>query len=210
MITDHSYNPAFVVEGAGATTINGGYTSIRPGGTTGTGSNGNATTFAINGASGTSTGTVSDIVFLNLYNPLNSCMLKLNAKNGHIEIGDILIFPEFSLSGLDQISENHQIVKMVVNEGYVSYSIPNADNGEFSLYLIFYLERLSSLGLALGSKYQFPPWEITGEEIFQLEQKLKSIGGSHTYNWGRVSLSEDRKGGIVSIVIAYNKSQRVK
>jgi len=62
-ITDYNFNPVFVVDGNGTTTINGGYTGIGPGGTPGVGINGNAQSFNINGARGTGTGVVGDIVF---------------------------------------------------------------------------------------------------------------------------------------------------
>jgi len=62
-ITDVAHNPEFVVDGNGTVTINGGFTSIGPGGTPGTGPNGNAQVFNINGSRGTGTGAVGDILF---------------------------------------------------------------------------------------------------------------------------------------------------
>jgi len=62
-ITDNYYNPIFVVDGTGFTTINGGYSGIGLGGTSGTVANSNAPNLNVNGGRGTGTGVTSDIIF---------------------------------------------------------------------------------------------------------------------------------------------------
>ena len=94
-------------------------------------------------------------------------MLKLDNKDGLIDIGNITISPKLSLSEIEVMSRKYKIIRTIVNEGYVSYSIPSDDNREFSLYLTFYQGKLYSLNIGLGSKYQYPPWQITDAEIAQ-------------------------------------------
>jgi hypothetical protein len=62
-LADIDYNPVFVIQGNGATTINGGYNGISKGGSQGNGTNSPCGPFAINGARGTGTGSTGDIVF---------------------------------------------------------------------------------------------------------------------------------------------------
>ena len=62
-ITDNYYNPIFVVDGTGFATINGGYSGIGLGGTSGSVANSNAPNLNVNGGRGTGTGVTSDIVF---------------------------------------------------------------------------------------------------------------------------------------------------
>jgi hypothetical protein len=62
-IADYFYNPIFVVDGAGSATINGGYSGIGLGGTSGSVANQNAPNLSINGGRGTGTGVTSDIIF---------------------------------------------------------------------------------------------------------------------------------------------------
>ncbi|NOS54688.1 MAG: hypothetical protein HOP37_00355 [Cyclobacteriaceae bacterium] len=58
--------------------------------------------------------------------------------------------------------------------------------------------------IQLGQNYDFPPFEISDEEKSILREVISSIGGENKYEWGSVELSEDRKGGILSILIKYN------
>jgi hypothetical protein len=62
-LTDIDFNPVFIVQGNGGTTINGGYNGINQGGANGDGTNSNAGVFSINGGRGTGTGPTGDIVF---------------------------------------------------------------------------------------------------------------------------------------------------
>lgn len=105
-------------------------------------------------------------------------MLNLDKNNGHIEIGNILIFPEFSLADLDDLKKHQEVINTGKNSGYENYSIRDIGNGEFALSLIFSLGKLWIIGFSLGRRYQFPPWQITETEVDQLKKisvvRLKS------------------------------------
>ena len=62
-LVDYNYNPAFIVDGSGAVTINGGYNGIKKGGALGNGIDAGAQNFNINGGRGTGAGFPGDIVF---------------------------------------------------------------------------------------------------------------------------------------------------
>jgi hypothetical protein len=61
-MVDYSQNPVYELGGAGGVIINGGYSGITGGGTTGVGTNATAPNFLINGGLGTGSGTPGDIV----------------------------------------------------------------------------------------------------------------------------------------------------
>ena len=62
-LVDYSGNPVFVVDGSGQALINGGYAGINPTSSAANNTNSNAFNFVINGARGTGTGNVGDIIF---------------------------------------------------------------------------------------------------------------------------------------------------
>ena len=130
-------------------------------------------------------------------------MLQLNKSNGDISIGDILITPSFRIADLEPLRQRYNVRFNLSNQEYISYSITNADDNSYAFSLLFYNENLQWINIGLGSKHGFEPYIITVQESMALEKELQSLGGEKTYPWGKIGISEDRKGGSLSIHISY-------
>lgn len=125
----------------------------------------------------------------------------LNLSNGDLLIDDIIFNSKLNIDKVSQIKqESIQIIPYVENKSLI---IPNMENGEYSLILMFEEKILKSISIGLGEKYNFPSFVITKQEKDILSKHLKEIGGQNMYPWGNVGLFEDLKGGIISIVINY-------
>ena len=135
-------------------------------------------------------------------------MINLHNKNGNLNIGDLCITPEMCLQDITELKRNYDVVLAVENGDYISYRLPNFDEGKLSFIFYFYKEKISSLGIGLGSKYAFPPFEITEEERREIKKLLETIGGERNYSWGSVYYSEDSKGGSISVGIKYDSSRK--
>ena len=131
-------------------------------------------------------------------------MIDLNFSTGVLQIDRILLHPHKTLDSLKESANNYPLTHRLTNDVYSSYSISNVCSGEFSLFFFFFKNELNSVMIQLGQNYDFPPFEISDEEKSILREVISSIGGENKYEWGSVELSEDRKGGILSILIKYN------
>lgn len=126
--------------------------------------------------------------------------MTLNKIDGTVTIDDLRIEQTITVSE----AEAFGAVMVIENNGYKTYKL---NNGENSLTFFFYKGHLERLSFILDENYDFPPFIISGEEKIILIKELDSIGGERIYSWGSVELSEDRKGGIISIVITYKYGQ---
>lgn len=131
-------------------------------------------------------------------------MIELNNQTGHIFIDSLIVSPELSESKfLDLVQLPIEIIKVNQHDDYTLYLIKNIDAGEYSVSLLFHKSKILTLNIGLGNRYSFPAFIITDEEKHELSKKLESIGGANSYRWGSIELNEDRKGGILSILIEY-------
>ncbi|WP_121353943.1 hypothetical protein [Flavisolibacter nicotianae] len=126
-------------------------------------------------------------------------MMYLNQTNGALKIDDLQITPKSLKNEFKKYS-----YKEYKNGDYTIYSFCDMENGESTLSLMFKNEKLFSINIGVGKKYVFPHYRITNEEKNMLYKRLRLIGGGRSYNWGCVEMSEDSKGGIISISIKYN------
>lgn len=131
-------------------------------------------------------------------------MIKLDKGIGLLSIGSFKISPEISETELKNLTNQYNIIWGIRYGEYLSCYVTNIDENQFSLSILFYKEKLSTINIGLGKKFNFPAFVITEEERSILAKILKLIGGEKVYTWGLVEFCEDRKGGILSIVVKYN------
>jgi hypothetical protein len=131
-------------------------------------------------------------------------MIKLNLDTGDLEIFELVITPLVNTSDVESLNSKFDLEIYKKNDQVSMYIIYNLGKGHISIFILFRRHRLSSIEIRLGDKFKFPPYVITNQEREELDAIFKSIGGEKKYKWGSVELSEDTKGGVLSILIKYN------
>lgn len=129
--------------------------------------------------------------------------MQLDKNNGQFTFGDLVIDATVSNIDIERLSNQFIVKHGYKNGDYRSYSILNVENGEISVSVNFYKQKLSSLNICLGKRYQFTPFVLTNEEKLILKNKLLLIWGEKKYIWGSVEFNEDYKGCMMSIIIKY-------
>jgi hypothetical protein len=130
-------------------------------------------------------------------------MISLDIQTGSLQLGELLIKRDLVLQKIEVLKQQYEIVDSVMNPPYKSYRLPNLDNGYAGAALYFYGDKLTNVDLALGSKFNFPSFEITTQEIKLVKKLLTELGGEKDYAWGKVEYSEDAKGGRVGLWLSY-------
>ncbi|WP_153797391.1 hypothetical protein [Foetidibacter luteolus] len=131
--------------------------------------------------------------------------MNLNKSTGEIKIGDLDITANLTPEYIENIGSTYDAKIALRNADYLTYIISNIDEGESVLSLTFNKKRLVTLNIGIGKNYNFFPFNIAREENTELTKRLLLLGGEKKYSWGEVELSEDRKGGTLSIIIRYNR-----
>ena len=130
-------------------------------------------------------------------------MLVLNKLNGELKFGNHIFNKETSRSELESLTSRYNIKTYTTTTGSILYGITDIDDGENALQFLFFDNKLQWINIYAGTNYSFQPFVITPEEISVIKKMLETLGGENLYSWGSVAYSEDRKGGIVSIIIRY-------
>ena len=130
-------------------------------------------------------------------------MLALNKLNGELKFGDQIFNKDTGRSELESLTSRYNIKTYTTTTGSIFYGITDIDDGENALQFLFLDNKLQWINIYAGTNYSFQPFVITPEEINVIKKKLETLGGENLYSWGSVAYSEDRKGGIVSIIIRY-------
>lgn len=116
-----------------------------------------------------------------------------------------MLTPGMLLSELERLRKFFNVRLSVKNGEFISYSVTEFEKDVVILVVQFYEERLIFISIFLKSKSE--PFVISGFEQKELLEILMLIGGVREYDWGRVELAEDRKGGTVSICINYQSAR---
>ncbi|MBC7388107.1 MAG: hypothetical protein H7329_02755 [Opitutaceae bacterium] len=133
-------------------------------------------------------------------------MIYLNVFTGELIINKKLNFKiNTKRSDLLLIDMTPPIQETEAGSNAKYFTISGIDNDEIDIVSLFYENNLQWISISLGKKYKFPRFTITLEEKKQVKKLLNMLGGEKVYSWGAVEFNEDNKGGIVSIIIKYNK-----
>lgn len=128
-------------------------------------------------------------------------MIVLNKSNGEIKIDHYIFNANTTNLELESFKN---VLTQTSNTGTKFYTITDIDNGDSTFQFVFYNGKLQAVNIGAGINYAFPPFVITEEEKNIIRMKLEKIGGENIYPWGKVEFNEDKKGGIVSVLIKYN------
>lgn len=131
--------------------------------------------------------------------------MQLNKTDGSILFDNQGIGSDQTIAQIQDLKDIYRIRQGVINAGYSTLYVNGIEEDELSMAFVFYENKLFMISISLGSKYQFPPFVITDAERDILKNKLKGLGGAVTYNWGQMEISEDRKGGSLSILLKYKQ-----
>lgn len=129
--------------------------------------------------------------------------MHLDINNGNFCVGDFNASSSFSVDMLNRLSGKYDIRKGVENAGYLNMHIRDIEHGEYAMSILFYNCVIRLLSISMGVRYNFPPFVNTDEELNMLKDRIQSINGENIYDWGKVELSQDQKGGNLSIIISY-------
>ncbi|WP_027383269.1 hypothetical protein [Epilithonimonas caeni] len=129
-------------------------------------------------------------------------MINLETSNGHLTVGGLCVYPKMCIDDLLR-QTNINIESNVRNQLNESYIIPSLENGKFAAGIHFYNNSIDFISISMGNKYNFPAFVITSIEKEMLNDVLRNLNGASEYKWGSVSMAEDLRGGMISIIIKY-------
>ncbi len=128
----------------------------------------------------------------------------LDKKNGVLEIGNLSINPEsFSIVKLAE-HKNIEIIERKFDNGYAIISVPNVDNGRYSMSISTYGEKILWVSISLGISHDIKPFENNSFEKDEIISLLSKLGGDFKYKWGEVELINDKRNNSFSIMVKYN------
>lgn len=123
---------------------------------------------------------------------------------GELLLGTVILNPIIKLFEIEFFLEVHNFPWNKTSNGkWQFYKLTNTGNEERSIVLLFEDDNLNTINIGAGKKYNFPPFIITEEERKIVNSQLMEFGGEKNYSWGKVELSEDVKGGVLSVLIKY-------
>jgi len=130
--------------------------------------------------------------------------MHLNKQNGNLNFREFAITSNTLLSDVANLARLYDVQPGNRNGDYTSYNVRDIDDGDITLGIRFFKENLFAVGISLGRKYNFPPFENTEEEKHVLKARFELLGGEKKYDWGEVTFGEDPRGGSLYIYIGYN------
>jgi hypothetical protein len=137
---------------------------------------------------------------------LNQRLIKLDYSNGSLNVGSLQIRPMIDPYGIQGLRGLYKVEQRVINDDYKTYYIVDLDNGEITLSIYFFKDKVTMISVSAGKNYPSPfPFEISNEDREVAKKILWHMGGERDYTWGKVEYSEDHKSGNVGVVVSYNK-----
>ena len=128
-------------------------------------------------------------------------MTKLNLFNGNFTIDKFILSEKIVPDELITHFPNIQIG--VRNGDYESYILPKIRDELLGISFYFHKRKIIFFMIELlseGSSKSFQIDELSKSKTMDL---LKSMGGESEYDWGKVSLVNDSKGGITAVKVYY-------
>lgn len=126
--------------------------------------------------------------------------MTLNVCDGILVVGKLKFRPDSEVTDYS----GFEVKEINPVSGYKSVEVRTPEEGVMALDCYFKDGLIQWVNIYLVDDDPLsPPFEVSERQRRQAYERVKVLGGENAYDWGQVSVSEDRKGGQTSIVISY-------
>lgn len=128
--------------------------------------------------------------------------MEIEILTGKLSIGNIIFEPGSKIEGY-----THFLMEEInPASGFKCFVARKPEPGISVVSCFFKNEAIQWVGIYLeDNEPASRPFEVSERQRELAYERVEELGGEQSYVWGEVTVSEDRKGGVVSINISYTK-----